>query len=227
MCDRRLASGDLAESSLETFATALKRGDAEMAEGAIAGAIEQGVSPTTLHGEVVAPALRRIDELVHTGEIDAERKMLALGIARRVLATLYRFMLDGTEAGRERVLVAGMQGDEHALELQMMHDELAAAGFRTALEANLTPSGLCAALESHSPAVVLLGAPAPGSERELELAVADLRSAHGDVPIVLAGMAAGGEVPHDHHGMRVVERIDESVEAVEGVLAARATVASR
>jgi hypothetical protein len=54
-----------------------------------------------------------------------------------------------------------------------------------------------------------------------------LRSAHGEVPIVLGGIAAGGDVPHDHHGMRVVERIDESVEAVEGVLAARATVASR
>jgi methanogenic corrinoid protein MtbC1 len=217
----------LAESTLETFATALERGDAEMAEGAIAGAIEEGVSPTILHGEVLAPALRRIDELVQTGEIEAERKMLAVGIARRVLATLYRFMLARTEAGRERVLVAGVQGDEHALELQMMHDQLAAAGYRTALEANLAPAGLGAAVENHAPEVVVLGAAAPGSERELELAVADLRSAHGEVPIVLAGIAAGGEVPHDHHGMRVVERIDESVEAVEGVLAARATVASR
>jgi methanogenic corrinoid protein MtbC1 len=217
----------LAESTLETFATALERGDAERAEGAMAGAIEEGVSPTILHGEVVAPALRRIEELAHTGEIDAERRMLALGITRRVLATLYRYMLAGTEAGRERVLVAGVKGDEHPLELQMMHDQLAGAGYRTALDANVAPSGLRAAVESHAPAVVLLGAAAPGSERELELAVAEVRSAHGEIPIVLGGIAAGGDVPHDHHGMRVLERIDESVEAVSGVLAARAMVASR
>ena len=39
----------LVESTLETFATALERGDAEMAEGAIATAIEDGITPTTLH----------------------------------------------------------------------------------------------------------------------------------------------------------------------------------
>ena len=50
----------LVESTLETFATALERGDAEMAEGAIATAIEDGISPTTLHAEVIGPALRRI-----------------------------------------------------------------------------------------------------------------------------------------------------------------------
>jgi len=44
---------------------------------------------------------------------------------------------------------------------------------------------------------------------------------------VLGGIAAGGKVPHDHHGMRTLERIDESVAAVEDVLAARAPVASR
>ena len=54
----------LVESTLETFATALERGDAEMAEGAIATAIEDGISPTTLHAEVIGPALRRLDVLV-------------------------------------------------------------------------------------------------------------------------------------------------------------------
>src|ERR1700740_1830761 len=42
----------LVETTLETFATALERGDAGMAEGAIASAIEDGISPTTLHAEV-------------------------------------------------------------------------------------------------------------------------------------------------------------------------------
>ena len=90
----------LAESTLETYATALERGDAEIAEGAIATAIEDGISPTTLHGEVIAPALRRVDEMVHAGELDPDRRQLAMGITRRVLATLYRYMLAGSDASR-------------------------------------------------------------------------------------------------------------------------------
>jgi methanogenic corrinoid protein MtbC1 len=217
----------LAESTLATYARALERGDAELAEGAIASAIEEGVSPTVIHGEVIAPALRRVTELLHAGEIDAERRMLATGITRRVLATLSRYMLAGVETCRERVLVLGVKGDEHPLELQMMHDQLAAAGYRMALETNLAPAALRATVEGHSPALVLLGAEAPGSERELELAVAAVRSGHAEIPIVLGGIAAGGKVSHDHHGMRTLERIDESVAAVEDVLAARAPVASR
>jgi methanogenic corrinoid protein MtbC1 len=217
----------LAESTLETFATALERGDAETAEGAIATAIEDGMSPITLHGEVIAPALRRIDELVHTGELEPERRQLALGITRRVLATLYRFMLAGSEAGRERVLVAGMEGDEHPLELQMMHDQLSAAGFRTILDTHLRAEDLPVAVESHSPDAVLLGSPAPGAEHELEIAALALRGARGDLPVVLGGAAAGGTAPRDVDGMRVLERIDESVHAVEKLLAARVPAASR
>jgi hypothetical protein len=36
---------------------------------------------------------------------------------------------------------------------------------------------------------------------------------------VLGGAAVGGDLPRDHSGMKVLERIDESVEAVEALLA--------
>ena len=147
----------LAESTLETYATALERGDAEMAEGAIATAIEDGIPPTTLHGEVIAPALRRVGELWEAEEIDIDRRQLAAVITRRVLATLYRYMLAGTEATRERVLVVGLEGDEHALELQMMHDQLAAAGFRTTLDTDQSAEGFRGAVNTQSPDVILLG----------------------------------------------------------------------
>jgi methanogenic corrinoid protein MtbC1 len=216
----------LAEATLETYATALERGDAEMAEGAIATAIEDGIPPTTLHGEVIAPALRRVGELWEAEEIEVDRKQLATVITRRVLATLYRYMLAGAEATRERVLVVGLEGDEHTLELQMMHDQLAAAGFRTTLDTDQSLQGFRGAVETQSPDVILLGDTALAPSEELEIVVRDLRASHADVPIVLGGTAAGGDVPHDHRGMRVIERIDESVEAVEELLAARATAAS-
>jgi HD domain len=87
----------VADSALETFVTALERSDAEMAEGAIAQAIEDGVAAVALPGEVIEPALRRIAELRERGEIDAERERAAMGIARRVLATLRRYVLGRQE----------------------------------------------------------------------------------------------------------------------------------
>ena len=87
----------VADSALETFVTALARSDAEMAEGAIAQAIEDGVAAVELPGEVIEPALRRVAELRERGEIDAEREYAAMGIARRVLATLRRYTLGRQE----------------------------------------------------------------------------------------------------------------------------------
>ncbi len=50
-----------------------------------------------MHDEVIEPALRRVIELREQGEIDAGGEQLAMGIARRVLATLRRYMLSGEE----------------------------------------------------------------------------------------------------------------------------------
>jgi HD domain/B12 binding domain len=87
----------VADSALETFVTALARGDAELAEGAIAQAIEDGVAAVALPGEVIEPALRRLGELREQGEIDAEGERKAMEIARRVLATLRRYTLGRQE----------------------------------------------------------------------------------------------------------------------------------
>ncbi len=83
----------VAESALETLVTALEHGDAELAEGAIAQAIEDGVPAVMLHGEVIEPALRRVIEWHEQGDIDDEAERRAMVIVRRVLATLHRYML--------------------------------------------------------------------------------------------------------------------------------------
>ncbi len=223
---QRSDPGELVESTLETYGTALERGDAETAEGAIAQAIEDGIPATTLHGEVIAPALARIRELHGAGEIDADRERLAKGITRRVLATLYRYMIGNAEPTRERVLLAGMEGDEHALELQMMHDQIAAAGFQTVFDTVLTVDRLRSTVASQSPDVILLGATDGGDSEEIARAVEELHAAHPGIPIVLGGAAVGGSLPATRNGMRVLERIDEAVEAVEEQLAQRPHAAS-
>ncbi len=219
---KRLDPRALLDSTLETFATALERGDAEMAEGAIATGIEDGITPTMLHAEVIGPALRRIDVACEAGQIEPDRVHHATKITRRVLATLYRYMTGSTEPSRERVLLVGVEGDEHTLGLQMIHDELAAAGYHTIFDTGVSPERLPGLIEGQAPDLLVLGAIAPIAADSLESALRELRSSRGDFPIVLAGAAVGGSLPRRRNGMRVMERIDESVEAVEDMLAASA-----
>lgn len=87
----------LLESALDAYTEAISRGDPEAAEGAIAAAIEDGLEPEILRGQVIVPAMRRIGELRAAGEVEPEVEQLASGIERRVLATMNRYMLAHSE----------------------------------------------------------------------------------------------------------------------------------
>jgi HD domain/B12 binding domain len=83
----------LLAGALEIYTDAMRLGDAELAEEAIAQAIEDGIDPATLKDEVVEPAMRRIEELREAGELDVESEQRADAITRRVMATMNRYML--------------------------------------------------------------------------------------------------------------------------------------
>ena len=210
----------LVEHTLETYATALQRGDAETAEGAIATAIEEGIDPVVLHAEVIAPALRRISLAASGGEIDSERQRLAHTITRRVLATLSRYMTGAARQTRQTVLLVGLEGDPYGLGLQMVHDQLAAAGFRTTLAAGVSPERIGELADSAGADVLVLGAIGEDAEDAVELALREFHASHPHVPFVLAGPAVGGGLPHGLSGVDVLERIDAAVAAVDTLLTA-------
>ncbi len=83
----------LLAAALEIYTDAMRLGDAELAEEAIASAIEDGIDPTTLKAEVVDPAMRHIEQLREVGEIDLDTEHRASAITRRVMATMNRYML--------------------------------------------------------------------------------------------------------------------------------------
>ncbi len=83
----------LLAGALEIYTDAMRLGDAELAEEAIASAIEDGIDPATLKSEVLAPAMRHIQELRRAGEIDADTERRADAITRRVMATMDRYLL--------------------------------------------------------------------------------------------------------------------------------------
>ena len=88
---------------------------------------------------------------------------------------------------RERVLVASVEGDSHTLGLQMVHDQLAAAGFRTMLDTDLAPEDLVETVATRHPDVVVVGDPVHEIEDSVEIAIRDLRTRHPEIPIVLGG----------------------------------------
>ncbi len=83
----------LLAGALEIYTDAMRLGDAELAEEAIAQAIEDGIDPATLKDEVVTPAMRSIEKLREAGEIDTDTEHRADAITRRVMATMNRYML--------------------------------------------------------------------------------------------------------------------------------------
>jgi methanogenic corrinoid protein MtbC1 len=205
-------------SVLETYSKAIEHGDAETAESVIASAIEDGITPAALHGGVIGPAMRRIGDLWEAGEIDVETEHLATGITRRILATMYRYMLRGADPNRERVLLAGVEGDQHTLGLQMVHDQLAAAGFQTSLDTDLSPDRLSAVIESQSPDLIVLGATIPSAVQVVDRLLSDLYESYPQMPVLLGGAVTREFAPG--HAVRVLERIEDAVPAVEELLAA-------
>jgi hypothetical protein len=83
----------LVAGALEIYTDAMRLGDAELAEQAIAQAIEDGIDPSRLQDEVIAPAMRHVQELRDGGEIDVEVASRADAITGRVMATMNRYLL--------------------------------------------------------------------------------------------------------------------------------------
>jgi HD-GYP domain-containing protein (c-di-GMP phosphodiesterase class II) len=202
---------------LEVFTKALHHGDPEMAEGAVAQAIEDGIAPAALHGELIAPAMRQINELWEAGDIDAETEHRAAAIARRLLATLFRYMVAGMEPDRERILLAGVEGDRDTLALQMAHDQLAAAGFHTTLVTDLSLERLTATIETQSPDVLVIGAATAAAAPTVTHIVEGLNEQHPGLPVLLGGPAAAA-LPEERPGMRALELIERCVPVVEELL---------
>ena len=216
----------LVETTLETFATALERGDAEMAEGAIATAIEDGISPTTLHAEVIGPALRRLDVLSDAGELSAEtraprehdrapRARDALPLHDRRHRADARARAAGRREGR-RAHARAADGPRPARRRRLPDDLRHRRRRRRACWRSsraTAPTSSCSARRPRARTgwTARCASCAPVTPR--------CRSCS-------AGPAVGGSLPRERGGMRVLERIDESVEAVEELLPARPPAAS-
>ena len=110
----------------------------------------------------------------------------------------------------------------------MVHDQLAAAGYQTTLDTDVSAARLLAAVEHHSPDSLVIGVPNPIAPASVGVPLArfmeELRESHPHLPILLAGTAEGaapGELWQAYPGVAALDCIDGAVAAVEQLLAAR------
>lgn len=203
------------------FGDVLRVGDGESAEAVIDEALTAGMSPPAVQTRVIAPAMERIGELWASGSISVADEHLASSISQRALVRLFEIMCVTRKvpaASRERVLLAAVEGQRHALGVQMVADVLEGAGFDVIfMGKDVSVTDLRHAVEQNRPAVVGLGF---GISASVNLLADSLRAVYEVAPEARV-MLGGQAVPLILRvaGYRTVESSMEAVSTVESLLA--------
>jgi MerR family transcriptional regulator, light-induced transcriptional regulator len=195
------------------FLDALLAGNARAAEDAVRTALDAGMTPSAVHVEVVAPAMRTIGELWALDEITVADEHLATAITYRALNVIGG---EPPAPTRQRIMLAALEEERHVVGLQMVADALTAAGFEVmALGADVPLDALLAGIARYAPAVLGLSVTMPAGQPHLTEALRRIRAVDPELAILVGGAGAG-----EHPDARFVADAAQAVGAVESVLRA-------
>jgi methanogenic corrinoid protein MtbC1 len=181
----------------DAYGRALIDGDAGQAELVVRDAIDVGLSAETIADEVIAPSMRRVGDLWADGALSVADEHLATQITVRILVLQREAFRVARRRARDRIMLAGMEGEHHVVGLQMAGDLLAHAGYEVRLLGPDVPiDSLAAIVRKHSPRVFALTATMPDPGALVPLAVDELRRANPHVAVVVGGSG----VPRGLHG---------------------------
>jgi len=183
------------------YLDALRASDAPGAFRVAAGALAGGMAIPELYQRVIAPSMHEIGELWAKGALTVADEHLATSLTHRVLAALRPPVWVGVETQREpvprrgRVMLATVEGEQHALGLRMAADVLEDAGFETFyLGADVPIGALLQALDSLSPDLLALSATMPELALELDQVAAAVRRSHPRLGLLVGGQAASPRI---------------------------------
>lgn len=191
------------------YLDAVRAADASGAYRIASNARAQGMSTSELCQRVIAPAMHEIGELWAKGALTSADEHLATALTHRVLAALrppgrVEASAEGQGgAGGRRVMLAAVEGEQHALGLRMAADVLEDAGFHAIyLGADVPTEALLQAIASLSPELLALSATMPELAPRLQEVAAIVRDAHPRIGLLIGGQAAsppsaGGTVVQD------------------------------
>lgn len=171
------------------FGDALRSADAAEAERVIDEIVAAGMCPAEVHVQVIGSAMVWIGSLWAAGMVTVADEHIATAICHTVLLRLIG-PRHAPARSRERILLAGTEGQHHVLGLRMIADTLEAAGFHVLyLGADVPVDSLRHSVVQHRPAVAGLTF---GINTGVELLAESIDAIHTASPatkVVLGGQA--------------------------------------
>ena len=172
------------------YEDALRVADASGAERVARQGLLEGLSVAGLYERVIAPAMWRIGTLWEQGAISVADEHLATALTHQVMAGIYGPSL-GHKLMPGRVLLAAVEGEQHALGLRMAADVIELAGFETIyLGADVPTADLLQVVTARAPDLVALAATMPASSTALDRAIAGIQGADPGLSVLFGGQGA-------------------------------------
>jgi methanogenic corrinoid protein MtbC1 len=174
------------------------------------------MSLAALYQRVVTPAMHELGRLWAEGAITIADEHLATSVTHRVLAAIRPPQVFEQPArsgsGEPCALLAAVQGEHHALGLQMAADLLEDGGYRIAyLGADVPTDALLQAVRTLSPDLLGLSATIPESTPRLEEAVEVVRGESARLPMVFGGQSSRSPRLGEGTVVDDLERLGEKV----------------
>ncbi|MBN1527712.1 MAG: B12-binding domain-containing protein [Thermoleophilaceae bacterium] len=178
----------VAEALSDRFGMALLAGDLKGAEEIAREALELTLDEAMLYDSVVRPAMHRVGVLWAAGEISVAHEHLATTIATRVLVLAHELAGMPEHRVDQRVMLAGVEGEQHVMALDMAAKLLESAGYEVLeLGPDVPTSALTGIVEEHRPSLFALTATMPEAGRRVPIVLDSVLGAGGDVGLILGG----------------------------------------
>jgi len=182
----------------KAFIAALLAGDREQCVAIVEQRRALGHGMVEVDHDLIRPALYCIGEKWRNRQISIAEEHLATALAQSVMAHAL-LSTPVPEANGKKVLLACIQGNHHALGMQMVADAFTLAGWDVNfLGANVPIDALVEHTKQWSPDLLGLSASLPEHVRELSIVTDELRRTLGEScpPILLGGQ--GFDASHVH-----------------------------
>lgn len=178
------------------YLDALRADDGPTAYRVVSSARRSGMKTPELCQRVIAPAMHEIGRLWEQGALTVADEHLATALTHRVLAALRPPPPAEPDPVAKpqpqgRVMLAAVEGEQHALGLRMAADILEDAGFHTIyLGADVPTAALLQAVSALAPDRLVLSATMPELAPRLAEVSDFLREGHPQVELLVGGRAA-------------------------------------
>ena len=197
------------EMSLARYAgelgDALADGEIASAERVLRSALREGIPAPAILSRMIGPAMYEVGRRWEQCDISVADEHLATAACHQLLAVVYEHLLVARARSLSRVLLAGVEGEQHSLGLRMAADVLEGAGYDVIyLGGDVPREALLDSVQRFQPVLAGLTATSPATAAESAALIPDLRSIDPDLAIIVGGQgfrslqpASGVEIHHD------------------------------